>query len=79
MKKTDNKPSKIIDGLYLGSIGTALSKEVMKELNITHIVTAAGNLKPSWPKDFEYLCLPLLDSPTENIAKHFKTVNTFID
>ena len=72
-------PSKILDGLYLGSIGTALSKEVMQELKITHILTAAGNLKPSWPKHFEYYCLPLLDTPTENIARHFKAVNTFID
>jgi hypothetical protein len=46
MSRTDKTPAEIIQNLYLGSIGTALSKEKMKEIGITHILTAADKLKP---------------------------------
>jgi hypothetical protein len=63
-KKEDCIPAEIMEPVFLGSIGTALSKDVMKERGITHILTCALSLKPAFPNEFEYLCLPLLDSTT---------------
>jgi len=44
-KRTDSIPNKIIDGLFLGSIGAACSRDKLKEIGITHILCVAKGLK----------------------------------
>lgn len=63
-KKEDAVPDKIVDRVYLGSIGAALSKDKLKALGITHILTCATAITPAFPDDFTYERLPLLDKPT---------------
>ncbi|RWV99825.1 hypothetical protein BHE74_00044462 [Ensete ventricosum] len=41
-------------GLFLGSVGAALNKSALKDLNITHILTVAKSLDPAFPNDFVY-------------------------
>lgn len=41
-------------GLFLGSIGVALNKELLKSLNLTHILIVAKSLDPAFPNDFVY-------------------------
>jgi hypothetical protein len=40
----------ILPGIYLGSIKTALSKPLLKSLGITHILCAAKDMNPFFPK-----------------------------
>lgn len=77
--KNDNIPVKILDNIYIGSIGAANNKEELTKLGITHIVTAAGGIKCSFPNDFKYHKLDnLLDSPTADIKQFFDETNKFI-
>mmetsp|Transcript_17410 Transcript_17410/g.16605 ORF Transcript_17410/g.16605 Transcript_17410/m.16605 type:complete len:133 (-) Transcript_17410:500-898(-) len=78
MTKDDNQPAEIIPGLFLGSIGAAFKKESLVQHGITHILTCADKLKPRFPEEFEYLCLPVLDSPTNNIVMFFGDACNFI-
>lgn len=48
LKKTDGIPVEIIPNLYLGSVGAFMNKEKLKELKITHVVSALeGNFTTS--------------------------------
>ena len=51
----------------------------MQALGITHILTAASNLKPRFPDDFKYEILDLLDSPNQNILSYVDQANKFIN
>ena len=51
--RTDNTPSEIIPGLFLGSIGAAYNKDSLKSNGITHILTCADNLKPRFPEVYK--------------------------
>ena len=44
----------VFQGLFLGSLGAASNKPVLKSLNITHILTVAGSIAPAYPNDFTY-------------------------
>ena len=41
---------RIIPGIFLGSIKTALSKPTLKNKGITHILCAAKDIEPYFPK-----------------------------
>lgn len=62
MMKEDNKPIEIIPNLYLGSIGSALSKETLTQFNIKFILSALDNIKEAFPNLFTYKFIKLLDS-----------------
>ena len=53
-KQEDKAPSEVMPWIFLGSIGAAMSKDVLIEKNITHILICASNLKPAFPGEFEY-------------------------
>ena len=47
----------------MGSLGAATNKDALNSKNITHILTVADSLPPSYPNDFVYeviggMCLP---------------------
>lgn len=48
-KKNDSQPAQIMDNIYLGSIGAALSKPTLQTLKISHILICADTLKPAFP------------------------------
>lgn len=50
LTKEDGKPGEVLPGLFLGSIGAAYNKAALTELGITHILTAASNIKPRFEK-----------------------------
>lgn len=45
---------KMSQGLFLGSVGAALNKPALKDLNITHVLTIANSLDPAYPDEFVY-------------------------
>lgn len=76
---TDQKPSKITEYLFLGSVGAAYTKEVLTSLNITHILTVCNILPPRFPKDYMYKVVPITDEPTTKISLHFNECADWID
>lgn len=65
--------------LFQGSIGAAYNKQSLEAHGITHILTCASNINPRFPNDFTYKVLELLDTPTQNIVKHFKEADDWIE
>ncbi|KAJ8619635.1 hypothetical protein MRB53_028164 [Persea americana] len=77
--KEDNVPCQIEEGLFLGSIGVAHNKDILKRFNITHILIVAKSLDPAFPNDFIYKKIEVLDSPDTNLEQHFDECFNFID
>ena len=59
----DTKPTRISDGLYLGSIGSQLAKHELKRHGITHILEWTIEILPMFPDDFTYMTLNNLKEP----------------
>ncbi|KAK9933482.1 hypothetical protein M0R45_020679 [Rubus argutus] len=77
--KEDNVPSKIEEGLFLGSIGAAHNKDELKNLNITHILTVASSLAPAYPNEFVYKVLNVMDKESTNLIQHFDECFNYIE
>ncbi|KAJ4834374.1 Dual specificity protein phosphatase 1 [Turnera subulata] len=77
--KEDNVPCKIEEGLYLGSIGAANNKNLLKRMNVTHILTVASSLPPSYPNDFVYKVIAVADREETNLKQYFDECCNFID
>ena len=69
----------IIPNLYLGSIFVAEDEDTLKDIGITHIVTAGRDMQPMYPKKFNYRVLKLRDYEDENITKYFDSSIEFIE
>ncbi|EAS02295.1 tyrosine phosphatase (macronuclear) [Tetrahymena thermophila SB210] len=77
--KTDKYPNQIIPNLYLGSVGAALSKDVLVELNIKYVLTAMEEFKhPFQDIITEYKIIRIKDSKNENIINYFEESNEFM-
>lgn len=75
-----NDIHEIIPGcLYMSDVFTAENMQVLDQHKITHIVTVSGGIKPRYPHLFEYLVLPIDDSPDQMLKKHFLPAIEFID
>ncbi|KAH7522383.1 hypothetical protein FEM48_Zijuj07G0132500 [Ziziphus jujuba var. spinosa] len=77
--KEDNVPTKIEEGLFLGSVGAANNKDALKALNITHILTVAKSLGPAYPNDFVYKVVNVMDKEEENLKQYFDECFNFIE
>ena len=55
-----------------------MSKDVLKERGITHILTCALGIKPVFPEDFEYKSMPMLDKATVGILKFIEEGCNFL-
>nr|UBK24583.1 MKP2 [Chrysanthemum x morifolium] len=77
--KHDNIPAQIDEGLYLGSVGAANNKTLLKSLNVTHILTVANSLPPAYPNDFTYKIVDVSDREEVNIAQFFDECFNFIN
>ncbi|KAJ6794973.1 putative dual specificity protein phosphatase 1B [Iris pallida] len=77
--REDNIPCQIEEGLFLGSVGVALNKEALKNLNITHVLIVAKSLDPAFPNDFTYKKIDVLDTSDTNLKEHFEECFDFID
>nr|XP_018684548.1 PREDICTED: dual specificity protein phosphatase 1B-like isoform X4 [Musa acuminata subsp. malaccensis] len=77
--REDNVPCQIEEGLFLGSVGAALNKSALKDLNITHILTVAKSLDAAFPNDFVYKKIDVFDTPGTELVKYFAECFSFID
>ncbi|CAN0886817.1 Dual specificity protein phosphatase 1 [Linum grandiflorum] len=77
--KEDNIPCLIEEGLFLGSVGAANNKNVLKSNNITHILTVANSIAPVYPNDFVYKVIAVADREETNLRQYFEECINFID
>ncbi|KAJ1655730.1 tyrosine protein phosphatase yvh1 [Dispira simplex] len=68
----------ILPQLYLGSMEAAHDGEYLGRENITHIVTVAKGIDPKYLNRYRYLCIDILDMPSENILQHLDTTYEYI-
>jgi hypothetical protein len=70
----------ILPKLYLGSVEAARNLDLLKHLNISHILTIEDNsLDGSLTKHFEYKYIKLSDLPSSNILAILEECFEFID
>ncbi|TFK87010.1 phosphatases II [Polyporus arcularius HHB13444] len=62
--------SEIIPGLFVADLYTATSPAVVKELEITHVVSVVQ--KPDWryPRNIKHLCVPVEDRTDEDLLRY---------
>ncbi len=74
-----NFPTAIVPGfLYLGSYDNAKSKDVFRNLGITHVLNMAGELEDAFPNEFIYKHYDINDTTNDNIAQLLEEALTFI-
>lgn len=74
------KPIKILDYLYIGSLASVSDLEEIKKIGISKIIIAGNNLnKIKNNSDFTYLELFLDDSLEQNLTTCSKLANNFIN
>ncbi|XP_050220129.1 dual specificity protein phosphatase 1-like isoform X2 [Mercurialis annua] len=63
--KDDNIPCKIEEGLFLGTYGAASNRDILRSMNITHILTLANPLALGHRNDFVLRLFQFLIEKTE--------------
>lgn len=69
----------IVPGVYISGCGPAANEEILKRLQITHVVNMASLFRNKFPESFSYLKINIEDTEDEPIQTHFSTVFRFID
>ncbi|KAJ7601100.1 protein-tyrosine phosphatase-like protein [Mycena floridula] len=74
----------IIPGLWLGPFIVSKSKEMLMDLEITHILCIrdakeAFSVKPRFPQDFQYMVLDVQDTEEQNLIRLFPGAKSFIE
>lgn len=70
--------SRINDYLYIGDYKDAGDYHMLKNRGITHILCAAGELRPNFPDHFEYKYIRGSDDPYFDLSRHFDEAADFI-
>eukprot|EP01100_Stratorugosa_tubuloviscum_P003471 TRINITY_DN1846_c0_g1_i2.p1 TRINITY_DN1846_c0_g1~~TRINITY_DN1846_c0_g1_i2.p1 ORF type:complete len:179 (-),score=58.86 TRINITY_DN1846_c0_g1_i2:82-618(-) len=71
--------NEIIEGLYLGSIHSALAVESLKQNNINYVLSLVVEENPVLPSQFEHLCIQVYDYTTQDLIVKFAICHEFID
>ena len=72
LKKADGEPVRIVDGLFIGSIGAAHNIEGLKRAGITHVLSMSQSSGAKFPDDFTYKSITIDDKPGRRIVAHFR-------
>lgn len=66
------RPDRIDDKLYLGSLNSASNREELMDLGVKAIITVANDTgSPPFPHAFTYTLVSVADSSTVNLVTHF--------
>ena len=73
-------PSCVVEGrFYQGSLESVSKLRVLNSLGVRLVVCAAAELLPLFPGQFDYVHLPVDDTPREDILSHFEDVYRRLD
>jgi len=73
-KESDFNANEILPFLYLGDISDAYNKDALQKIGVTDIITLVPSISPCYTKDFDYLCVPLLDYRSEDLTPFINKV-----
>ncbi|XP_042563927.1 protein phosphatase Slingshot homolog isoform X2 [Clupea harengus] len=74
-----DKPSKILDYLYLGSEWNAANFEELQKNNIGYILNVTMEIDNFFPGSFTYMNIRVYDVDATNLLPHWKNTYTFIN
>lgn len=74
----DNKPIKVIDNIYIGSIGSAIDIKQLKKNRITHIISILDFECNIYSNEFEYLYIKSYDNLSDNLHSKFEEIYNYI-
>eukprot|EP00906_Rhabdomonas_costata_P036657 RCo051397 len=75
----DRHPTKVLDKLYIGSIGAAINKPVLDALGVTHVVTCTEPVFAVRLPDLQYLHISITDTTQESVLEHLEEWTAWID
>lgn len=70
---------KIVDGVYLGSYKTSMSRTTLSARNISHILCVGSEMENILREDYKFMKLDVTDTEDENILFNFESVFNFIE
>ncbi|CAF0742552.1 unnamed protein product [Brachionus calyciflorus] len=71
--------SRILPGLFVGSLKDSQDRTQLKSHHITHIVSVIEEARPNPNcKDIKYFCIKASDSPQQDLQQYFSEVIEFI-
>jgi hypothetical protein len=70
---------KIIDGVYLGTYKTAMSKTTLANNKICHVLCVGAEMENIFKNDYNFMKLDVSDAEDENILFNFDAVYSFIE
>lgn len=71
--------NEIVPGVFISDFSSACESEKLKELGITHIVTAILGVDEMYPKLFKYHTVDICDRKYYDIKMHFNACSEFIN
>ena len=72
-------PTQITDNIFLGSSTDSQDDNILKLLEITHILVAGSYLIAHHPNKFEYKTISIEDDEDYDISSHFEEAYNFIE
>ena len=79
LRRSEFRASEIVPRLWLGDIYDAHNVAELRKRDIRHILTVIIGVRPSFPRNFEYLQIEACDTISQNISSHFEATNAFLD
>lgn len=74
-----DEADEIIDGVYVGGIGSSRNRKFLIRSGITHILTVAEKIHPSFPELCIYKIISIKDEEGEDLSPFFVEAKKFID
>lgn len=79
LTKTDNQPAKVLENLYLGSIGAAMCKATLEQFGIKKVLSALDKkTKEPYADLCDYKFIQLQDTLTETLQSAIEHSNEYI-
>ena len=73
----DPIPGKIIEGVFIGSIGSTTDLAQLKELGITHVLSVGFGMKNPHA-EMRWMGVDIMDTPKTDLLQHVKGCHAFI-
>lgn len=74
-----DKPSKILDNLYLGSEWNAANFEELQKNNVGYILNVTREIDNFFPESFKYMNIRVYDVEATDLLSHWTDTHNFID
>jgi atypical dual specificity phosphatase len=77
--KKDAAAREVVPRIYIGSIGSAYSRDSLTASGITHVLCVAANIEPKHSDIVAHMCISVRDAPEEKLIDRFDECFAFID